>query len=45
MNLTLKVWRQKNGSSEGSFATYEAREIIPDMSFIAAKAFVGCVRW
>jgi succinate dehydrogenase / fumarate reductase, iron-sulfur subunit len=34
MNLTLKVWRQKNGSSEGSFATYEAREIIPDMSFL-----------
>jgi succinate dehydrogenase / fumarate reductase iron-sulfur subunit len=34
MNLVLKVWRQKNGSSEGSFATYEARDIIPDMSFL-----------
>jgi len=34
MNLVLKVWRQKSGSSEGSFATYEAREVIPDMSFL-----------
>jgi succinate dehydrogenase / fumarate reductase, iron-sulfur subunit len=34
MNLVLKVWRQKNGGSEGSFATYEARDIIPDMSFL-----------
>ena len=34
MNLVLKVWRQKNGSSEGRFATYEARNIIPDMSFL-----------
>src|SRR3954468_4045620 len=34
MNLVLKVWRQKNGSSEGSFATYEARNVIPDMSFL-----------
>jgi succinate dehydrogenase / fumarate reductase iron-sulfur subunit len=34
MNLTLKVWRQKDGSSAGDFATYEARDIIPDMSFL-----------
>ncbi len=34
MNLTLKVWRQKDGSSAGQFATYEARDIIPDMSFL-----------
>src|SRR6476620_9606113 len=34
MNLTLKVWRQKDGSSAGGFATYEARDIIPDMSFL-----------
>jgi succinate dehydrogenase / fumarate reductase, iron-sulfur subunit len=34
MNLTLKVWRQKDGSSAGEFATYEARDIIPDMSFL-----------
>lgn len=34
MNLILKVWRQRNGSSEGNFVTYEARDIIPDMSFL-----------
>jgi succinate dehydrogenase / fumarate reductase, iron-sulfur subunit len=34
MNLVLKVWRQKNGASEGSFATYQAREVSPDMSFL-----------
>ncbi|MDX1950711.1 MAG: succinate dehydrogenase/fumarate reductase iron-sulfur subunit [Verrucomicrobiota bacterium] len=34
MNLTLKVWRQKNPSTRGEFVTYEARDIIPDMSFL-----------
>ena len=34
MNLVLKVWRQKNTSLAGEFATYEARNIIPDMSFL-----------
>jgi succinate dehydrogenase / fumarate reductase iron-sulfur subunit len=34
MNLVLKVWRQKSAGSDGSFATYEARDIIPDMSFL-----------
>ena len=34
MNLALKVWRQKNTSSAGEFVTYEARNIIPDMSFL-----------
>ena len=34
MNLTLKVWRQKNGQTEGNFATYEARDVLPDMSFL-----------
>ncbi|HEX7859675.1 MAG TPA: succinate dehydrogenase/fumarate reductase iron-sulfur subunit [Verrucomicrobiae bacterium] len=34
MNLTLKVWRQKNGSTPGEFATYHAKNIIPDMSFL-----------
>jgi succinate dehydrogenase / fumarate reductase iron-sulfur subunit len=34
MNLTLKVWRQKNGESSGEFATYEARDVIEDMSFL-----------
>ncbi len=34
MNLTLKVWRQKNATDEGKFVTYQAHDISPDMSFL-----------
>jgi succinate dehydrogenase / fumarate reductase iron-sulfur subunit len=34
VNLTLHVWRQPNGSGDGSFVTYEARDVSPDMSFL-----------
>ena len=34
MNLTLKVWRQPNGNTEGTFVTYPAPGISPDMSFL-----------
>ncbi len=34
MNLTLIVWRQKDAKSTGSFATYDARDVNPDMSFL-----------
>lgn len=34
MNLTLKVWRQKNAKDQGRFVTYQARDISPDMSFL-----------
>ena len=34
MNLTLKVWRQKSGASAGEFATYQANDVNPDMSFL-----------
>jgi succinate dehydrogenase / fumarate reductase iron-sulfur subunit len=34
MNLTLKVWRQKSGSTAGEFVTYHAQNVIPDMSFL-----------
>jgi succinate dehydrogenase / fumarate reductase, iron-sulfur subunit len=34
MNLTLKVWRQKSNSSPGVFETYEARDVLADMSFL-----------
>ncbi len=34
MKLTLKVWRQKDKNSHGWFVTYEAGDIIPDMSFL-----------
>ncbi len=34
MNLTLKVWRQKNGRTSGGFATYQAKDVSEDMSFL-----------
>ncbi len=34
MNLTLKVWRQKNRQAAGQFVTYPATDISPDMSFL-----------
>lgn len=34
MNLTLHVWRQRDRNSVGGFATYDARDISPDMSFL-----------
>ena len=34
MNLTLKVWRQKNAASPGRIEIYEAKNLIPDMSFL-----------
>lgn len=34
MNLTLKVWRQKNAATPGRFETYEAKDVLEDMSFL-----------
>jgi succinate dehydrogenase / fumarate reductase iron-sulfur subunit len=34
MNLTLKVWRQKNSDAPGNFVEYKAADISPDMSFL-----------
>jgi succinate dehydrogenase / fumarate reductase iron-sulfur subunit len=34
MNLTLKVWRQKNANSKGELKTYPLKDISPDMSFL-----------
>ncbi len=34
MNLTLKVWRQKDAVDAGKFVTYQAHDISPDMSFL-----------
>jgi succinate dehydrogenase / fumarate reductase, iron-sulfur subunit len=34
MNLTLKVWRQKDGRSEGRLVTYQVPNVSPDMSFL-----------
>jgi succinate dehydrogenase / fumarate reductase iron-sulfur subunit len=34
MNLTLKIWRQRNAEELGSFETVQATEVSPDMSFL-----------
>ena len=34
MNITLKVWRQKNTSDKGRFETYQVPGVSPDMSFL-----------
>lgn len=34
MNLTLKVWRQKNGDDAGGFETYPVKDISSEMSFL-----------
>ncbi len=34
LNLTLKVWRQKNATSPGAMVIYEAQGISTDMSFL-----------
>ncbi len=33
MDLTLKIWRQKNSSSKGKFETYKVNDVSPDSSF------------
>ena len=34
MNLTLKVWKQKNSKSKGNFETYQVKDISSEMSFL-----------
>ena len=34
MNLTLKIWRQKNASDKGGMVDYQITDISPDMSFL-----------
>lgn len=34
MNITLKVWRQKNASDKGKFETYNVPNVSEDMSFL-----------
>ena len=34
MKLQLKVWRQQNTNTEGTFADYTLNEVSPDMSFL-----------
>ena len=34
MNLTLKIWRQKNSNDQGRMETYQATDVSPDQSFL-----------
>ena len=34
MNLTLKIWRQKNAKDQGKLVDYQISDISPDMSFL-----------
>lgn len=34
MDFTLKIWRQDNASSKGSFKTYPLKDVSPEMSFL-----------
>ncbi|RNL88462.1 succinate dehydrogenase/fumarate reductase iron-sulfur subunit [Sinomicrobium pectinilyticum] len=34
MNLTLKIWRQKNADAKGGMETYKVENISPDSSFL-----------
>src|ERR1700733_4989630 len=34
MNLTLKIWRQKNAKEAGNLVTYPVKDVSPDMSFL-----------
>lgn len=34
MNLTLKVWKQKNASVKGKFETFDVKDISSEMSFL-----------
>jgi succinate dehydrogenase / fumarate reductase, iron-sulfur subunit len=34
MKITLKVWRQKDQHTKGSFRTYQLDQVSPDMSFL-----------
>ena len=34
MNLTLKIWRQKNADAKGSFETYQMDNVSPEIAFL-----------
>ncbi|UTW64289.1 succinate dehydrogenase/fumarate reductase iron-sulfur subunit [bacterium SCSIO 12741] len=34
MDLTLKIWRQKNKDDKGSLKTYQVKDVSPDSSFL-----------
>jgi succinate dehydrogenase / fumarate reductase, iron-sulfur subunit len=41
MNLTFKIWRQKNAKTEGAFETHQLGGVSPDMSFLEALDYLN----
>jgi len=41
MNLTLKIWRQKNANDSGKMVEYPISDISPDMSFLEMMDFLN----
>lgn len=41
MNITLKIWRQKNASTKGRFETYQLEGVSPEMSFLEMLDFLN----
>ena len=40
MNLTLKIWRQKNKDAQGGFVTYNIDGISEEMSFLELRSYL-----
>lgn len=41
MNITLKIWRQKNAKTKGSFVTYKLDNVSTEMSFLEMLDFLN----
>lgn len=41
MNVKLKIWRQKDPKSKGSFQTYTLNDVSPEMSFLEMLDFLN----
>jgi len=41
INITLKVWRQKDRNSPGKFFTYTVSDVLPEMSFLEVLDLVN----
>ena len=37
LNLTLKIWRQKDAKTKGQFETVKINDVSPDMSFLEGQ--------
>ncbi len=41
MNFILKIWRQKNAQTKGSFKTYLLKDVSPEMSFLEMLDYIN----